>query len=349
MFRRANLRLKFAPRDGLQVLARGNLGSYPGRSEYQLVVEELLPKGIGTAELALQQLKEKLHARGYFDPARKKPLPSIPKRIGLVTSAAGAAVRDMIELFAQRWPGVELIVRHCRVQGETAGAEVAAALRLFNHLHRTGKLPLCAIIVGRGGGSAEDLSAFNEEIVAEAIVLSGVPVVSAVGHETDVTIADLVADRRVETPSAAVMSLVPDRRQLLATTEDLHTRLVETMCRRIELAHRSLERIRSRPAFDQPLLRIEQLGQRLDDTASRMNRAARSSVSKHENQLSAIASRLENLSPLKVLQRGYSLTHTEAGRLVRAAGDVKTGERITTRLGVGEIVSQVLPNVNNVI
>src|SRR5436190_1788647 len=265
LFRGVNLRMKFEPKDGLEVLARGRLSVYEPRGDYQLQIEELQPKGIGTAELALRQLKEKLLARGYFDPRRKRPLPRFPRRVGLVASASGAAVRDLVELFARRWPLTELVVRPSRVQGDGAAAEVAAALRLLNHFHATRELPLDAIVIGRGGGSTEDLWAFNEEAVATAIFQSVVPVVSAVGHEIDVTVADLVADYRAETPSAAVVALTPHRLELMAALEELRGRLTEAVSHRLTLARRRLDEIASRPAFRRPLRRVTELEQRLDD------------------------------------------------------------------------------------
>ena len=211
LFRGVNLRMKFEPRDGLEVIARGRVTVYEPRGDYQFQIEELQPRGVGAAELALRQLKEKLLEKGYFDPRRKKPLPRFPTRVALIASASGAAVRDMIELLAQRWPLAEVIVQPSRVQGDGAAEEIAVALRLLNRLHATGKLRLDAIIIGRGGGSTEDLWAFNEEAVADAIFHSTVPVVAAIGHEIDVTVADLVADHRAETPSAAVVALTPNR------------------------------------------------------------------------------------------------------------------------------------------
>ncbi|HEX4609984.1 MAG TPA: exodeoxyribonuclease VII large subunit, partial [Urbifossiella sp.] len=216
LFRGVNLRMKFEPHGGMEVLARGRLTVYEPRGDVQFQVEELQPKGIGAAELGLRQLKEKLLARGYFDPRRKRPIPRFPQRVALVASPTGAAVRDMLELLAQRWPRTDVIVRPSRVQGTGAAEEVAVALRELNRLHTSGRLPLCAVVIGRGGGSAEDLAAFNEEAVADAIFQSVVPVVAAIGHEIDVTIADLVADYRAETPSAAVVALTPHRLELLA-------------------------------------------------------------------------------------------------------------------------------------
>ncbi|MBX9626093.1 MAG: exodeoxyribonuclease VII large subunit, partial [Gemmataceae bacterium] len=268
LFRGVNLRMKFEPRDGLEVLARGRLTVYEPRGDYQFQIEELQPKGVGAAELALRQLKEKLLTKGYFDPRRKKPLPRFPRRVALIASASGAAVRDMIELFAKRWPLAEVVVRPSRVQGEGAAEEVAVAVRGLNRLHAAGLLPLDAIVIGRGGGSAEDLWAFNEEAVADAVFMSVVPVVSAVGHEIDVTVCDLVADHRAETPSAAVVALTPHRDELLAGLADLGGRLRDAVTHRLELARRTLDQLAVRPALRQPLRRVHDLGQRLDDTAA---------------------------------------------------------------------------------
>lgn len=341
MFRGFNLRMKFDPKDGLEVIARGRLTVYDPRGDYQLIVEEIQPKGIGAAELALRQLKEKLLAKGYFDPRRKRPLPRYPRRIGLIASLSGAAIRDMVELFAQRWPLTELVIRPSRVQGEGAAAEIAAALRMLNHFHTTRELPLHAIVIGRGGGSTEDLWAFNEEVVADAVFNSVVPVVSAVGHEIDVTVADLVADFRAETPSAAVVALTPDRRELAAGILEMRTRLYECVERRLDLARQRVEQLAARPALRRPLQRVRDLEQRLDAAADRMARAANQRVIRTSTQLAALASRLETLSPLNVLTRGYSLTQTADGKLVHSAADVKLGDVIVTRVAAGKIVSRV--------
>src|SRR5579883_986466 len=341
MFRGFRSRMKFDPKDGQQIIARGRLTVYDPRGEYQLLVEEIQPKGVGAAELALRLLKEKLLARGYFDPRRKRPLPRPPRRVALVASATGAAVRDMIEVFAQRWPFTEVIVKPSRVQGEGAANDIAVSIKLLNWLHTTGKLPLDAIVLGRGGGSTEDLWAFNEEQVADAIFLSKVPVVSAVGHEIDVTVADLVADHRSETPTAAVVALTPDRREVLASLRDLRERLSEAAERRLKLARQRLDQFATRPAFRRPLQRIHDLEQRLDDTASRLARAAKLRLSHAREKLSAVSARLETLSPLQVLARGYSLTHTTEGRLVRDPTGLRPGDLLLTRVADGTIRSLV--------
>ena len=220
IYRGVSLRLKFEPRDGMEVLARGRISVYAPRGNYQLIIEELQPKGIGALELALRQLKEKLLVKGYFEPNRKKSLPRFPRSVALVTSPTGAAVRDMLEIFTKRWPMANLTVCPVRVQGEGSAQEIAAMIRMLNRLQQEGRIQLDAIICGRGGGSLEDLWAFNEEIVADAIFASQIPILSAVGHEIDVTIADLVADYRALTPSQAVTALTPDREELLAGFRD---------------------------------------------------------------------------------------------------------------------------------
>jgi exodeoxyribonuclease VII large subunit len=341
-FRGMNLRLKFDPHDGLEVIARGRLSFYGPRGDCQFYVEELQPKGLGAAELALRQLKERLLKKGYFDPKRKKPLPRFPRRVALVASATGAAIRDMLELLAQRWPLAEVIVRHSRVQGEGAAQEVADSVRLLNILHSRGALLLDAIVIGRGGGSSEDLWAFNEEVVADAVFASAVPVVSAVGHEVDVTVADLVADRRAETPSAAVMALTPDSRDLIRGLLDLRTRLQDAVCHRVDLGRGKVDQLAARQAFRRPLERVRDLEQKIDDTAARLHRAARRRVERASEKAAAVADQLASLNPLNVLNRGYSLTLAEdGGRLIRVSSEVRPGDRIVSRVANGRIVSRV--------
>ena len=340
-FRGINLRLRFDPRDGMEIVARGRLTVYDPRGEYQFIVEELQPKGVGAAELALRQLKEKLLAKGYFDPKRKRPLPRPPRRVALVASATGAAIRDMIEVFAQRWPFTELVVRPARVQGEGAAQDISLAVRQLNWLHRNNKLTFDAIVLGRGGGSTEDLWAFNEELVADAIYNSQVPVVSAVGHEIDVTVADLVADHRAETPTAAVVALTPDRHELVAALGTLRLRMAEAAERRLKSAKQRLDQFATRPAFRRPLQRVHDLEQRLDDTAARLARAARVRLSQATQKLAEVSARLETLSPLQVLARGYSLTHTTDGRLVRDPRGLRPGDLLVTRVAAGVIRSLV--------
>jgi len=341
MFRGSNLRIRFDLKNGMEVIARGRISVYGPKGDLQMIVEELQPKGIGAAELALRQLKERLLVQGYFDPKRKRPLPRFPRRIGIVTSVTGAAIRDLIELFAQRWPIAELVVRGTRVQGDGAGAEIAAAIQFLNHMHASLVVAVDAIVVARGGGSTEDLWAFNEEVVARAIYESTVPVVSAVGHEIDVTIADLVADCRAETPSAAVTALTPDRRELTTIILELQSQFAQAMEHRLELARQRVEQLAVRPALRFPLQRVRETEQRLDGMTARLKRAGERRVIQAEEKIAALGARLESLSPLNVLTRGYSLTHTDDGKLIRAASDVRAGEKLVTRVAAGEIESRV--------
>ena len=341
MYRGMNLRLRFEPQNGMSVFARGGVSVYAAKGNYQLLVQELMPKGIGAAELALQQLRDKLRAKGYFDPQRKRPLHRFPKRVALIASATGAAIRDMLELLRQRWPVAQVVVRPSRVQGDGAAADVAAQLRLLSDLHRAGKLPLNAIVIGRGGGSVEDLWAFNEEIVADAIFHCAVPVVSAIGHETDVTIADLVADHRAETPSAAISMLAPDCRELTDLFGDAAERLREAMLQRIRYEKQRVAQLAQRPAFRRPLDRLRELAQRLDETRDRLDRAAKGMMSRMKDRLAIQAEQLDALSPLGVLRRGYSLTLNSDGTVLRKSSDVSVGDAIVTRLEVGTIASTV--------
>jgi exodeoxyribonuclease VII large subunit len=342
MFRGFALRLKFDLRDGQEVFARGGLTVYEPRGDYQMQVQELQPKGIGAAELALRQLKEKLFKKGYFEPKRKRPLPKFPRRVALIASPTGAAVRDMLQILTTRWPLAEVVVRPARVQGDGAAEDVAAAVRLLSRLHKLNYLPLSAIVIGRGGGSSEDLAAFNAECVADAVYESAVPVVSAVGHEIDVSIADLVADYRALTPSQAITALCPDRRELMDGLIDTADRLRDAVEHRVELARQRVDQLADRPAFRRPFERVRELEQRLDETAARLLRGVKLCVQRGTDRVAAVADRLDGLSPLNVLKRGYSLTRIAGGvSLLRDAAAVAPGDRIVTRLASGEVVSRV--------
>jgi exodeoxyribonuclease VII large subunit len=337
LWRSVALRLRFDPREGQEVIARGRLSVYPARGEYQLVVEELHPKGLGALEMALRQLKEKLFRLGYFAPERKKPLPRFPRRVALVTSPSGAAVRDMVEILARRWPAVEVWVCPVRVQGDGAGEEIAAAIRLLNLLQSTD-----VMIVGRGGGSTEDLWAFNAECVAHAIYTSTIPVVSAIGHEIDLTIADLVADCRALTPSEAAERVVPNGAELLDGLRTLEEQLRTLLVQRLDRARMRLEDLGQRRSFRLPLEEIRSHERKLDDWAERLQRAVRQRLALLHDQLVAKGGHLATLSPLNVLGRGYSLTRREAdGVVVRSPDQVQPGQRLVTRLRHGQIFSRV--------
>lgn len=342
LYRGVALRLRFDLHDGMKVITKGRLTLYLPRGEYQLQIEELYPKGIGPLELAFRQLKEKLSLRGYFLPARKKKLPRIPRRVALVTSPTGAAVRDMLEILGRRWPVVEVWVCPSRIQGEGAAQEIAQAIARINRVSG-----IDVIILGRGGGSLEDLWPFNEEIVAHAIYSSRIPVVTGIGHETDLTIADLVADCRALTPSEAAERVVPDQSEVLAWLAGLEETFRRRLERSLELARGRLDELSSRRCFRDPLEPIREAEHRVDDLADRLHRRIQQQLDRAGDRLQAQTGRLESLSPLNVLARGYSLTRRLADRLVvRSAEQVQPGDRIVTRLQQGEIVSRVETGVS---
>lgn len=307
-------RLVFDLTDGLAVRAWGSLTVYPPRGDYQLTVRKLEPQGIGPLELAFRQTVARLAAEGLFDPARKRSLPAYPRRIVVVTSPSGAAVHDLLQVISRRWAATEILVAPTRVQGPGAAEEIAAAIALAGRV-----IGVDLVIVTRGGGSLEDLWAFNEEVVARAIHGSRVPIVSAIGHEVDVTIADLVADRRALTPSEAGEVCVPEAREVRRRLDHWRDRL-------------------RRAAVN----RLEQSRARLDRLQQRSERALRTDLDRRRHTLGRLAAQLEALSPLAVLARGYSLTlRAKEGTILRSADSVRIGDRIETRLAAGSLVSQV--------
>lgn len=329
-------RLKFEPKDGLQVMATGSLQVYVARGNCQFIINRLAPQGVGELELAFRQLKEKLAADGLFDEARKRPLPMVPGRIALVTSPTGAAVRDMIQVIGRRWPAAQIVILPVPVQGPDAAPRIAAALRAVAAVP-----DVDVVITGRGGGSLEDLWAFNEEVVARAIADCAVPVVAAVGHETDVSIADLVADRRALTPSEAAELVVPSQSDLRRQLDQLAQRLERSVSGRVEQYRLKLDALRSRAVFQRPMSLIDERRRQLDELAERAERAVRLQVERSRQQLAATAAALDALSPLKVLARGYSLTSDDEGRLLTSARQVQPGQSLQSRLADGTVVSVV--------
>lgn len=332
----------YEPSDGQEVVALGRMNVYSARGEYQLLVDRMVPKGIGAAEQALNKLREKLFKLGYFDQKRKRRLPEFPKSVCLIASATGAAVHDMIKVFRHRWPATLLFVRPSRVQGEGAAEEIAEAIGQVNRWHLAGYLPIDVMILGRGGGSSEDLAAFNTEIVAQAIFRSKIPIVSAVGHEIDLTIADLVADVRAATPSHAVEQVAPDRRRILEVIEEYRYRLVEGMRRTLRERRQRLIHIAGRTIFRRPADRFREMQRRLDDLAEHLHRSLQRQLTLRHRELTAISQRLDSLSPLAILARGYSLTrHEQHEGFIRSAQQVAPGDRIVTIVQYGSILSRV--------
>ena len=337
LWRSTASRLHFQVRDGLEIIARGNLSVYPPRGDYQFVIEEVHPKGLGAQDVALKQLKEKLVRLGYFAAERKRPLPRFPRHIALVTSAAGAAIRDILEILGRRWPAAQVWACPVRVQGLGAAEEIATAIRRVNHL-----ADIEVLILGRGGGSSEDLAAFNREVVAQAIFTSRVPVVSAVGHEIDVTIADLVADKRALTPSEAAELVTPDCKQILDGLQACHGRMSDLLLNRFQTIRGRLQELAGRRTLAQPLERIRDRERRLDDGEVRLHRAMKQKLAKVQQLTDAQAARLETLSPLNVLGRGYSLTRRESDHVVvRNTAQVKVGDRVVTLIEQGKLMCRV--------
>ena len=331
-------KLRFQLKDGLKVLAAGPIQLYETRGQYQLIAEQLEPQGIGALELAFRQLQRKLEAEGLFDQDRKRPWPLFPKRIALITSPSGAAVRDMLQVISRRWPRANVIIVPVPVQGAEAAPQIANALRTV-HL-----IPdVDVVICGRGGGSLEDLWAFNEELVARAIFDCQVPVISAVGHEIDVTIADLVADKRALTPSEAAELVVPLESDIRLLLERVRQRLTTALQYQAQRARFQVERLAEHPRLARPLDRIHELQSEVDDLDERMRRAMQRRVESSRQQLGTISASLNALSPLAVLDRGYSLTkRLSDGNLIRDVNNLKVGDRISTLVASGSLISEVI-------
>lgn len=330
------LRMKFQPKDGMKVLATGALQVYVARGSCQFIINRLLPQGVGELELAFRQLRDKLAAEGLFDEERKRPLPRVPRRIALVTSPTGAAVRDMIQVITRRWPAAQIVILPVRVQGDGAAREIARALAM---VHRIPEVDV--VITGRGGGSLEDLWCFNEEIVARAIAACQIPVISAVGHEIDVSIADLVADRRALTPSEAGELVVPDMKELRAGMSQLAGRMERVLRNRIDRARLRLQGLEGRALLRRPMTLVDERRQRCDDLAERAFRSVNLRLERLRQQLSSTAAALDAMSPLRVLSRGYSLTMRTDHSVVSSVADVRPGDRLRTRLQDGVLESTV--------
>jgi exodeoxyribonuclease VII large subunit len=334
LWRSSAVRLKFDPEDGLVVRARGRLTVYAPQGRYQMEADSLEPVGAGPLQVAFEQLRKRLEAEGLFDPARKRPLPSFPRRVALVTSPSGAAVRDLIHVATRRWPPLELVVVPVRVQGAGAAEEIAAGIRLAD------ARGFDVLVVGRGGGSLEDLWAFNEEPVARAIFAARTPVVSAVGHEVDVTISDLVADVRAATPSAAAELITPDRAEVMGGLRGTGRRLARAARGLLDEGRRRVDAAASARPFRRPLERVHEAGILVDEAAARLARAGRERLRRCGESLERAAARLDALSPLKVLARGFSVTLRD-GRVLTRAADARPGDELRTILADGEVRSRV--------
>ncbi len=331
MFRSSLMNTDFQPRDGMRVLVHGRLSAYPPRGQYQLVADRMIPDGAGAMALAFEQLKQKLSAEGLFDPARKKPIPTHPKRIGVVTSPSGAAIHDIIRVAGGRDPSVEIILYPSLVQGDRAAASLVSGVRYFNQMKDHPEQGVDLIIVGRGGGSAEDLWVFNHEALAREIAASELPVVSAVGHEVDFSISDFVADLRAATPSAAAELTVPDSAEARRYIDNLYARLKKPVEEGLRRRRATLELLAGAGVLTSPEAMYTRRKEAIKALGDRMNQTILHLNAGNRQTLTRLTAQLEALSPLAVLGRGYTITQDGQGRVVTSAAPLSTGDDLTIR------------------
>ena len=336
MFRGDASTLRFRPENGMQVIAAGRVTVFPRDGQYQMYCTRLTPDGAGDLHVAFEQMKDRLYKEGLFAPEHKKPLPQFPARIALVTSPAGAAVRDMLRILGARYPVAEIKILPVRVQGEGAAEEIAAAIAWANRWQVAD-----LIITGRGGGSMEDLWAFNEEVVARAIYHSEIPVISAVGHEPDITISDFVADLRAATPSNAAELAVPDQNELYLWLKGASTRMERGLKQGLRLKRRELERFRRNRIMEHPENYFKDRRMQLDYQGQRMSHGLHRSLAKEKERVARLAASLDALSPLKVLGRGYAIAMREEGTVVTSVEDVEREDTVNLRLRDGTLKCRI--------
>ena len=328
----AGAHLRFRPENGMKVIAFGRIAVFPRDGAYQLYVNELTAEGVGDLHVAFEQLKDRLWKEGLFDPAHKKPLPRYPGTIAIITSSAGAAVHDMLRILGERWPLAKVVLLPVRVQGAEAPPEIAGAIRYANKWRVAD-----VIITGRGGGSIEDLWAFNDERVARAIYDSEIPVISAVGHEPDVTISDFVADARASTPSNAAEIAVPDQNELRRRLGVAARRMEQSEAARLDALGKRLAALGQKRVLTDPTAFVSDKRMLLDYTQKKIAAAAQRQMAERQRHYAALCASLHALSPLKVLGRGYAVARAADGRVLKSAADVETGERINLTLGQGRL------------
>ncbi|MEC7566580.1 MAG: exodeoxyribonuclease VII large subunit [Planctomycetota bacterium] len=330
-------RLPFALEDGQQILCQGKIDLYVARGSYQLVVNRVESQGMGTLQQAFEQLRRSLESEGLFDTEHKQSIPWLPRCIAFVTSPSGAAIRDFLEVVRRRWNNVNVIVIPARVQGTQAAGEIVLGIEQANRILPAPDL----LVVGRGGGSMEDLWCFNDEQVVRAIFNSTIPVISAVGHEIDVTLSDLVADRRALTPSEAGEMAVPQESEVWSNLSALKQRLLALLQLRLETARQRFEQLRSRPVLARPTDAIHERSRKVDELEKHLARGIDLALKQGQEQISLMAARLSALSPLEVLQRGYSVTQSMNAQVVRSIQMIEVGQTIETKVGDGSFISKV--------
>ena len=336
MFRGSASKLRFRPENGMSVTVSGRVDVFPRDGAYQLYAADMAPQGMGDLYVAFEQLKKKLAEEGLFDPAHKKPIPRFPNRIAVITSGAGAAVRDVIRVTGKRWPMAKIVVLPVQVQGTEAPPQIVGALAYANRWQVAD-----VIICGRGGGSIEDLWAFNDERVARAIYASEIPVISAVGHEPDVTISDFVADLRAATPSNGAELAVPDAQELRDALGNMLARCGQAVTRRLESGRRTLNDLASRRVMQSPMAYIDQKRMELDLQRTALSTVQERRVAAGKQAYIRLAASLDALSPLKTLQRGYAIASDASGRVLRSAADASPGDKITVALRDGALDCRV--------
>ena len=342
MFKGNALRLRFRPENGMKIIAMGKVSVFPRDGAYQLYCTAMAMDGIGDLYAAFEQLKKRLAAQGLFDPAHKKPIPQFPSTIGIITSSAGAAVHDMLRILNKRYPLAKVRLLPVRVQGVEAPGEIAAAIRYANYHHLADLL-----IVGRGGGSIEDLWAFNEEVVAHAIYESKIPVISAVGHEPDVTISDYVADLRAATPSNAAELAVPDRDALVQALDSMENAMASSLIRQIKSHKQHLDVLSKSPALQSPTGYLEQKQRQLEGLKNRLIAAENQNIARNTQRYVALTAKLDAMSPLKVLTRGYSMAQNDRGEVIRSVSQAELGERIGISFSDGKLFATVMEKKEN--
>ena len=336
MFKSSAMRLRFRPENGMKVVVTGRVTVFPRDGAYQLYCNTMTPEGVGDLAVAFEQLKAKLYAEGLFDPAHKKPLPAYPEKIAIVTSSAGAAVHDMIRILRRRYPIAKVILLPVRVQGVEAPPEIAGAIR-YADKWKIGDV----IITGRGGGSMEDLWAFNDERVARAIYGSETPVISAVGHEPDVTISDFVADARASTPSNAAEIAVPDQMELRRWLRGAEERMGQSEAARLEVLRQKLDTLASKRVMKDQLAYVQDKRMELVHVQQRLGDLASGQLARKRQSFASLAASLDAMSPLKVLGRGDAMAQNETGRILKSYRDVTAGERVSVTLGEGGFTATV--------
>ena len=335
MFKNSMMRMEFDPENGMKVLAHGRVSAYPPRGQYQFIADRMIPEGAGSLAVAFEQLKAKLGAEGLFDPARKRPLPPHPKRIGVITSPSGAAVHDIIRVAKKRCPSTEILIFPSLVQGAEAPAYLRGGIQYFNAVKDDPEQGVDLIIIGRGGGSAEDLWGFNDERLARTVAASAIPVVSAVGHEVDFTICDFVADLRAATPSAAAELSLPDKEDLNRRVKALTTRLTSAQTTRMRRCRTQLDRLAAARVLTSPEAVYRLRRETVAALEKRLSLSASRRLTFKRQSMERVVASLAALNPLAVLSRGYALVQTEEGRVVPAAAELSVGDRVSLRFADG--------------